>query len=108
MANLHKFTVQEAVNTDVAGVWDVEDVVTSSATTEHVEVTNYHNVIIDCADTIDVLFDAVATTNCNDSNDLKLPIGVHSLKVPHGVGDEVYLHYRGSASATGVVRVILA
>ena len=53
MANLHKLSVQEAVNTDTAAAWDVETVVTTTdATVTHINVSSYHNIIVDTTSTI--------------------------------------------------------
>ena len=109
MAELHRFTVQEAVNTDTAGKWSVQSAVTTSGTsTNHIDCSQFHNVIIDCSSTIDILFDESATTNCSDTNDLKLPAGVHSMKIPHGIGRTIYLHWRRDGATNATVRLILS
>ena len=113
MANLNRFSAQEAVNVEVSAVWDVQTVVSTSsggigANTQHVNVSDYHQVIIDTTSAIDILFDANATTNCSDTNDLKLQAGITSIKVPRGLGNTVYLHWRRSGSTDATVRLILA
>ena len=108
MANLNRFSAQEAVNVEVAAIWDVQTVVTTTNThTNHVNVSNYHQVIIDTTSAIDILFDTNATTNCSDTNDLKLPQGVSSMKVPKGLGNTIYLHWRRDGSTDATVRMIL-
>ena len=108
MANLHKLSVQEAVNTDTAAAWDVETVVTNTdATVTHINVSSYHNVIIDTTSTICILFDGTTNTTAGDGNNLELPSGVHNIKVPHGVGNTVYLHWRRNGSSDATVRVVL-
>ena len=109
MAHLNKFTVQESLNVDTAAGQDVQTVVTTSdTTTTHKNVSNINTVIIDCTSDIDVLFDTEATTNCSDTNDLKLQAGITALKVPRGLGSTVYLHWRRSGSVNATVRLILA
>ena len=112
MANLNRFSAQEAVNVEVSAVWDVQTVVNTSsggigANTQHVNVSDYHQVIIDTTSAIDILFDANATTNCSDTNDLKLPQGVSSMKIPKGLGNIIYLHWRRDGSTNATVRMIL-
>ena len=108
MSVLQKYTTQEAVNVDTSAVWDVQTVVTTTdTTTQHVNVSDYHLVIIDATSAIDILFDGKSTTNCNDSNDLKLPLGVTSMKIPKGIGNTVYLHWRRDGSTDSTVRMVL-
>ena len=109
MANLHKFTVQESLNTDTAGSWAVQTAVTTSdSTVTHIDVSAVNTVIFDCTSDIDVLFDTAATTSNSDTNDLKLQAGITSIKVPRGLGNTVYLHWRRSGSTDATVRIILA
>ena len=109
MADLHKFSVQEAVNTEAAGQWNVETVVTTTdGTVTHIDVSGYHNVIVDCTSTICVLFDTISNTAATDANNLELPTGIHSLKVPHGlIGNTIYFHWLRNGSTDATVRVIL-
>ena len=109
MADLHKFTVQEASNVETAGQWGVETAVTTSdTTTTHMNVSTANTVIVDNNNTIDILFDTAASTNCSDANDIKLPSGVHAVKVPRGLGNTVYFHWRRNSSANATVRVVVS
>ena len=113
MANLKEFSVQEAVNAEAAGKWTVQTVVTtSSAGVTHVNVSDYHNVIIDTTSTICILFDTAATTGDGDEaafdgSNLELPFGVHALKVPKGLGNTIWLHWRRNGAVNATVRMIL-
>tara|TARA_R100001594_G_scaffold744_1_gene2959 strand:- start:93 stop:434 length:342 start_codon:yes stop_codon:yes gene_type:complete len=112
MSVLGKYTTQEAVNVEVSSVWDVQTAIDTSTggigtATQHVNVSDYHQVIIDTSSAIDILFDANATTNCSDANDLKLPQGVTSMKIPKGLGNVIYLHWRRDGSTNAIVRMIL-
>ena len=112
MSVLQKYTTQEAVNVDTSAVWDVQTVVDTSsggigANTNHVNVSNYHLVLIDATSSIDILFDNNATTNCSDTNDLKLNSGITSMKIPKGIGNTVWLHWRRNGSTDATVRMIL-
>ena len=42
-----------------------------------------------------------------DGNNLELPTGIHSLKVPHGLGNTIYLHWLRNGSVNATVRMIL-
>lgn len=112
MSVLGKYSTQEAVNVDTSAIWDVQPVVDTStggigANTNHVDVSNHHIVIIDTSSPIDILFDNQATTNCSDTNDLKIPFGISSMKVPKGLGKTIYLHWRRDGSTDATVRMIL-
>tara|TARA_R100000808_G_scaffold7936_1_gene22733 strand:- start:3067 stop:3396 length:330 start_codon:yes stop_codon:yes gene_type:complete len=108
MSVLGKYSTQEAVNVDTSAIWDVQTVVTTTdTTTQHVDVSNHHIVIIDTSSPIDILFDNQATTNCSDTNDLKIPFGISSMKVPKGLGKTIYLHWRRDGSTDATVRMIL-
>ena len=108
MANLQKYRAHESLNADTAAAWDVETVVTTTdATVTHINVSSYHNVIIDTTSTICILFDGTSNTTAGDGNNLELPSGVHNIKVPHGVGSTVYLHWRRNGSTDATVRVVL-
>jgi hypothetical protein len=108
MANLRQFSAAEALNTEAAGVWDVETVVTTTdSTVTHVNVSNYHNVILDTTSTICILFDTVSNTTATDGNNLEIPGGVTSIKIPKGLGSTIYLHWLRNGSTDATVRVIL-
>ena len=107
MADLHKFTVKEAVNFDVASVWNVQDIVTlSSDTTVHVNVTDAHTIIFDATDTLRFTFDTNASTSCT-SKDIQLAAGLTTWKVPKGLGDTIYLHYARAGNTSMSVRMVL-
>jgi hypothetical protein len=108
MADLHKFTVVESLNTDTSAAWDVETVITTTdSTVTHINVSSYHNVIIDTTSTICILFDGTSNTTATDGSNLELPGGIHNIKVPHGVGRTVYLHWLRNGSSDTTVRLVL-
>ena len=108
MAEIRKFTADEAMSAEQAGKWSVQakQDADGDGTNYHKNVSDYHTVIIDCTGTIDILFDIVSNTSCSDTNDLKIPAGVTSIKVPHGLGNTIYLHWRSNGSTTPTVRLI--
>ena len=97
MANLHKFTVQESLNTDTAASWD------SSA--DSTNVTSYT--------TIGIHTDAEIYFNFSSTEDslatgtaLKLAAGLTFLKIPKGVGSTIYFVYQ-RVSGDATMRLVL-
>jgi hypothetical protein len=108
MAEIRKFTADEAMSAEQAGKWYVPTTTKPlvATTVYDFDVSDYHTVIIDCTGTIDILFDTLQTGEPNDSNDLKIPAGITSIKVPHGLGDTVWFHMRGNSTTTPTVRLV--
>ena len=112
MANLHKLSVQEAVNTESAGKWDVGAATTVSSSaineihgTDAKNIAGYHIVGITTNAPIYFRFTGTTTDACA-STDLKLDAGTHFIKIPHGVGNSIYLNMlRVSGDAT--VKIVL-
>jgi hypothetical protein len=115
MANLHKLTVQEAMNASGAGgVWDIQTVVTHGGTattdTEHFDASSYHQLGIYAAGDIYFRFsidNTVANGDCNTSNDLKIDSATLTfITVPRGLGKTIYFNHLGvSAVAVRIVGV---
>ena len=113
MAELHRFTVQEAVNTEAAGKWDVGAATTVSSS--HIDeihgvngkdISAYHTVGITTNQPIYFRFTATANAGCA-TTDLKLEIGTHFVKIPHGIGSSIFLNMlRVSSDAT--VNIVLS
>jgi len=112
MANLHKFSVQEAVNTDSSGVWDVGSATTVAASaineihgTDAKDISGYHIVGLTTDQPVYFRFTGTTTDACA-STDLRLEIGTHFLKIPHGIGDNIYLNML-RVSSTAAVNIVL-
>jgi hypothetical protein len=112
MANLHRFTVQEAVNTDSAGVWDIGSATTVAGSainaihgTDAKDISGYHTVGLTTNQPIYFRFTGTTTDACA-STDLKLEIGTHFLKIPHGIGSNIYLNML-RVSSTATVNIVL-
>ena len=111
MANLHKFTVVEAMNASgPGGTWTVNAVATHGGTgttdTIHLDVSGSHQLGVYPAGDIYFNF-ASSATDCNTSNDLKLPGNTLTfLTIPGGVGNTIYFNHLGvSAVAVRTVEV---
>ena len=86
MADLHKLTVQEAMNASGAGgTWTVN---TAVAIATNADVTN-----------------TVHTDDCNTSNDLRIPGSTLTfITVPRGLGPTIYFNHLGVAAVA--VRIV--
>ena len=117
MANLHKLTVQEALNAQgTGGVWTVNDVGTSAS---NADTTNTVHLNVSGASQLgvyalgaDIHFNFSASVSgtdgdVNDSNDLRL--GARALTfftVPRGLGNTIYFNYLSTSTTTGTVRTV--
>jgi len=110
MADLHKFSVQEAVNTDTSSTWDViagvTDANASGGTVLNIDVSGYHTLGIQPADEIFFHFHNTSTVTLTEADALKLAAGLSFIKVPKGVGDTIYFNYVATGDSTCEVRVV--
>ena len=109
MADLHKRSVQEAMNISVGGGWSVASVAThggtSNTNTIHYSVDeNTSQVGIYSA--VELYFNFSASqTDITTANDMILPAGtLVFLTCPRGIGDTLYFNHLGKGSA-GAVRI---
>lgn len=115
MADLHKLTVQEALNAGgPGGKWDTQAVGTHVGTgttnTIHVDVSSYHQLGIYAAGDIYFRFsvdDSVANGDCSTTTDLKIDGNtLIFITVPRGLGKTIYFNHLGvSAVAVRIVGV---
>ena len=109
MADLHKLTVQEAMNASGAGgVWTVNAAATHADTgttdTIHVDVSGAGQIGVFAAGEIYFNFSA-SQTDCNTSNDLRIPGSTLTfITVPRGLGPTIYFNHLGVAEVA--VRVV--
>tara|TARA_R100000808_G_C2153427_1_gene163599 strand:+ start:1996 stop:2334 length:339 start_codon:yes stop_codon:yes gene_type:complete len=112
MANLHKLTVQEALNsTGPGGVWTTNAAATHGGTgttdTIHLDVSGASQLGIYAAGSIYFRFSADEGVDCNTSNDLIIPGSTLTfITVPRGLGSTIYFNHLGlSAVAVRIVEV---
>ena len=113
MADLHKFTVQESLNTETAGQWERGSATTVAGSainaihgTDAKNVGDFHTVGITIDEDIYFRFTSSTTDAC-DTTDLKLPAGTHFIKIPRGLGNNVYLNMlRVSSDSTANIVLI--
>ena len=109
MADLHKLTVQEAMNASGSGgVWTVNTAAThgGTATTDtiHLDVSGAEQIGVLAAGDIYFNF-STTTTDCNTSNDLRIPGETLTfITVPRGLGATIYFNHLGVAAVA--VRIV--
>jgi len=112
MANLHKLTVQEALNsTGPGGVWTVNGV---STTGSNADVTNTVHVDVSGASQLglyssgEVYFNfSGTTTDVTTANDLKLPAStLLFITVPRGLGNTIYFNHLSTSTTAHTIRIV--
>ena len=116
MANLQRFTAQESANVETGALWEpqADKVVTDtwsddSATNAYhcIDVTQYHTIIITGIATNAVIIDFQGVKATPRDNSLQLePNDEFTVKIPHGVGNPIYLNMKATAS-NSTVKMIL-
>ena len=112
MANLHKHSVQESLNTTTGGEWSVKSVGTAGssadvANTTHVSLGATAGCIGIYA-AVEIFFNfASSETDVNASNDLLIPKNTLTfITVPRGLGNTIYFNYNSTSTTTGAVRIV--
>ena len=111
MADLQRHRAHESLNVDTAADWQVQSVVTADDDGVAVNVTGYHQVHLMSDNDFYFTFNTTGTdSDISTTQDLYLKGGdtIYSLKVPNGLGDNVYLIMERKGSSDASVRVILA
>ena len=110
MANLHKLSVQESLNTETAAVWDVitnvTDAEASGGTAQNIDVSGYHTLGLTPAAEIFIHFHNTSTATLVEADALKLAAGLSFIKIPKGLGDTIYFNYISTSASTVEVRVV--
>ena len=110
MANLHKRSVQEAVNLSVGGAWTVATPATHGGTsntdTIHYSVSGgTSQIAVYSSEELYFNF-TITTTDVTLANDLILPAGtIIFITVPRGLGTTIYFNHLGKGSAS-TVRIV--
>ena len=111
MANLHKYTSEEALNISYASDFEIQSAWAIAASEVSKDVSSYHTVLLQTSqdiyygfsgDSLDILGTA--------ANNLYLKGGdtIYELAIPHGVGDssDVYLHALRKTSSSASARLV--
>jgi hypothetical protein len=113
MANLHKYTVQEALNAQGSGgVWTVNAVGASLTSadvtgTVHLDVSGASQLGV-YALTSDIYFSfSASATDIDTDNDLRLTAkALTFFTVPKGLGATIYFNYLSASTTAGTVRTV--
>ena len=115
MANLHKFSVQEALNAQGSGgIWQRNAAVTSAAlagdytNTTHFALTSGTHVLgIDVGGSSGLIFNFADGQDDCAALDIVLPKGLHFITIPRGLGNTIYFnHVSNHASSTCSVKTV--
>ncbi len=112
MANLHKRSVQEALNATVGGGWTVNSPGTagsSSAVTNSIHLALATiTATIGVYAAVEIYFNfSTTTTDVTAANDLLIPKNTLTfITVPRGLGNTVYFNYNSTSSTTGAVKTV--
>ena len=104
MADLHRLSVQEAVNaTGPGGVWTVNSAASHTSTAEahtiHVDVSGAGQLGIYSAGDIYIKFSADAGEDIETDDDLTLPANTLTfITVPRGLGSTIYFNHLGKGA----------
>ena len=111
MADLHKLTVQEAMNASGSGgSWTVNAIAsahdgTADTDTKSVDVSGAGQLGIYAAGSIYFRFSSGAAQDCVAANDLLIPAETLTfITVPRGLGPTIYFNHLGVAACT--VRIV--
>jgi len=112
MADLHRHSVQEALNATVGGNWTVSGVGTAGssanvANTVHKLLTP-STATLGIYSAVEIYFNFTTTeTNVHASNDLLIPANTNFfITVPRGLGNTIYFNYNSTSTTTGAVRLV--
>ena len=118
MANIHRYSVQEAINTDTSGVWQTgtattvsNSVIDTIHTTDGKDISSYHTVGITIDQPIHIQFTITTTDSVTTAKDLRIEIGTHFIKIPQGLvtkdSEKIYLQMiRASSDSTAKIVLI--
>ena len=110
MANTQKFRAHESLAIESAGDWQVQSVATVGSSASTVRVDGYHTIHLQSDEDFYFTFKTSSSDAVSTANDLYLKGGdtIYSLKIPHGLGDEVHLQWEKKGSSDCTIRYILA
>ena len=110
MADIQKYRAHESLNVSSAANWSVQSAATAASAASSVKVTGYHTIHIQTDNDIYFLFTTSTTDRLSTSNDLYLMGGdtIYSVKIPNGLGRDVYIQWERKGGSDATVRYVLA
>ena len=108
MANLQKHRAHESLNADSAADWSLQSVNTVGSSAESVDVSSYHTVHIMTDEDLYFDFTDSSTDALDPANAFYLMGGdtIYSLKIPRGLGENIYLWLERKTSDCSVRMVL--
>jgi len=112
MADIHTYSVQEALNTTVGGEWTVASAGTAGSSASTGNTTHLllkaATGAIGVYSAVQIYFNfSATTTDVNASNDLLIPPNTLTfITIPRGLGNTLYFNYNSTTTSTGSVRVV--
>ena len=112
MADLHKRSVQEALNATVGGIWTVNSPGTAGSSAD--VANSIHLALATMTSTlgvysaVEIYFNfSITTTDVTAANDLLIPKNTLTfVTVPRGLGNTVYFNYNSTSTTTGAVKTV--
>ena len=112
MADVHKYTVQEELNTTVGGEWSVATAGTAGSSAD-VNNTTHKSIkestgILGIYSAVEIYFNFTSSeANVNASNDMLIPKNTLTfLTIPRGLGSTIFFNYNSTSTTTGSVRMV--
>jgi hypothetical protein len=112
MADLHKRSVQEALNATVGGIWTVNSPGTAGSSAN--VANSIHLALATMTSTlgvysaVEIYFNfSITTTDVTAANDMVIPKNTLTfVTVPRGLGNTVYFNYNSTSTTTGAVKTV--
>ena len=112
MADLHKRSVQEALNATVGGIWTVNSPGTAGSSAD--VANSIHLALATMTSTlgvysaVEIYFNfTITTTDVTAANDMVIPKNTLTfVTVPRGLGNTVYFNYNSTSTTTGAVKTV--
>ena len=112
MADLHKRSVQEALNATVGGIWTVNYPGTAGSSAD--VANSIHLALATMTSTlgvysaVEIYFNfSITTTDVTAANDMVIPKNTLTfVTVPRGLGNTVYFNYNSTSTTTGAVKTV--
>ena len=110
MADIQKFRAHESLNVSSAANWSVQSAATAASAASSVKVTGYHTIHIQTDNDMYFLFTTSTSDSLSTANDLYLMGGdtIYSVKIPNGLGRDVYIQWERKGGSDATVRYVLA
>ena len=110
MADIQRYRAHESLNTQTAASWAVQSAATVGSSASSVKVTGYHTIHIQTDEDIYFLFTTSDSDSLSTSNDLYLKGGdtIYSIRIPNGLGKDVYIQWERKGGSDATVRYVLA